>query len=100
MGYNKSKFRLSEIFNNTDGKTSGSATVGVIMGLISIIAFIFVMIGWWINKPYNLEVFEKVLQLALLSTALLGVRKFSGAITGSKTSNKVENDSEVEEVKQ
>jgi len=30
MGYNKSKFRFSETFNNSNGKTSGSGFVGVI----------------------------------------------------------------------
>lgn len=85
--YQKSKFRLSETFNNSNGKTSGSGFIGVISGLIASISFIAVMVGWWLAVPNVLEVFDKVLQLGLLSAALLGVRKFSGALMQKNNQN-------------
>ena len=48
MGYNKSKFRFSETFNNSNGKTSGSGFVGVITGILTSIAFAAAMVGWWL----------------------------------------------------
>lgn len=86
--YEKSKFRFSETFNNSTGKTSGSGFIGVIMGIIAIASFISVLVGWWLNKANVLEMIDKVLQLALLSTALLGVRRFSGKINGVDQKNK------------
>lgn len=94
MGYNKSKFRFSETFNNSNGKTSGSGFVGVIIGILTSIAFAAAMVGWWLGKPDVLEVFEKILQLGLLSAALLGVRKISGAIMSGKGTTSVEGSSE------
>lgn len=83
--HNKSKFRFSETFNNSNtGKTSGSGFIGVIMGLVATLGFLTVLVGWWIGKPEVIEIFDKVLQLGLLSAALLGVRKFSGALINSK----------------
>jgi hypothetical protein len=76
--YSKSKFVFAETFNNSNGKTSGSGFVGVIMGLVAVLGFLSVLAGWWMGKTEVLEVFDKVLQLGLLSAALLGVRKFTG----------------------
>jgi hypothetical protein len=92
----KSKFKLSEIFNNSDGKSSGSGFISIIFGLISSLAFILVMIGWWFNKPNTIEISEKVLQLMLLTTSLLGVRKFTGVMSGNKNSTNITNDSELD----
>jgi hypothetical protein len=82
--YDKSKFRFSETFNNSSGKTSGSGFIGVIMGMVATAGFLAVLVGWWMGKPESLEVFDKALQLGLLSAALLGVRKFSGTLLNSK----------------
>jgi hypothetical protein len=82
------KITLLDLIRNNDGKLSGSGTTGFIMGIISCLSFIFVMIGWWFNKPLTLEISEKVLQLALLSTVLLGVRKFAGSIGNNKVIDK------------
>jgi hypothetical protein len=95
MGYDKSKFRLSETFNNNDGKTSGSGFIGVLMGLCAIISFLTVLVGWWLHQADILEMFDKVLQLGLLSAALMGVRKISGVLTdGRGKTTKVEGESE------
>jgi hypothetical protein len=92
--YDKSKFRFSETFNNSDGKTSGSAFVGVIMGLAATLAFIVILVGWWLGKPDVLDVFDKSLQLGLLSTALMGVRKVTGALSNGKNKTGIEGESE------
>jgi hypothetical protein len=94
MGYDKSKFRFSETFNNTDGKTSGSGFIGVMMGLTATASFVAVLVGWWLGKPDVLDLFDKVLQLGLLSTALMGVRKISGTFTDSRGKRSVESESE------
>jgi hypothetical protein len=82
--YNKSKFNFSETFNNSDGKTSGSGFVGVITGILTAAAFAVAMVGWWLGKPDILDIFDKILQLGLLSAALLGVRKVSGVFNKGK----------------
>lgn len=75
MGYDKSKFVFSETFNNSDGKTSGSGFVGVIMGLTATAAFIAGIVGWYLGNSLVIEYFDKVLQLGGLSALLMGVRK-------------------------
>jgi len=79
--FHKSKFKFSETFNNSDGKTSGSGFVGVIMGLATVLAVLVILAGWWVGKPNYLEMFEKTLSLGLLSAGLMGVRKFAGVIS-------------------
>jgi hypothetical protein len=75
MGYDKSKFVFSETFNNSDGKTSGSGFIGVIMGLTTVGAFIAGIVGWYLGNALIIEYFDKVLQLGGLSALLMGVRK-------------------------
>lgn len=92
--YNKSEFRLSETFNNSDGKTSGSGFIGVMTGILTTVAFSVAMVGWWLGKPDILDIFDKILQLGLLSAALLGVRKVSGMLGNGKGKTTVEGSSE------
>jgi len=92
--YNKSEFRFSETFNNSNGKTSGSGFIGVILGILTAASFSVAMAGWWVGKPDILDIFDKILQLGLLSTALLGVRKVSGMLGNSKGKTTVEGSSE------
>jgi hypothetical protein len=98
MGYDKSKFRFSETFNNSNGKTSGSGFIGVITGILTTVAFSVAMVGWWVGKPDILDIFDKILQLGLLSAALLGVRKISGTLINSKGKTGVEGESEKPDV--
>ena len=84
MDYEKSKFRLSETFNNSDGKTSGSGFIGVILGMIAALGFIAGSIGWFLGMKEVMEYLEIVLQLGLLSAAFMGVRKFSGMFSSSR----------------
>ena len=80
MGFDnkeKSKFRLSETFNNKDGKTSGSGFIGVIFGLISGAAFITGIVGWWMGIEGSMELFDMILKFAGISALLLGARKIT-----------------------
>lgn len=92
--YNKSKFRFSETFNNANGKTSGSGFVGVIMGLTTTVAFCVVLVGWWVGKPEVLEIFEKVLQMGMLSAGLMGVRKISGVFMSKNGKTSLDGDND------
>lgn len=94
--YEKSKFRFSEVFNNTDGKTSGSAFLGIVMGIATTISFLIILAGWWIGKSDVLSVFDKSLQLGILGAALLGIRKVSGSLSNSKSKASIDVDSDQE----
>jgi hypothetical protein len=85
--FNTKKFVFHETFTNTNGKSSGSGFVGVIMGLSVIAMAITIVVGWWLGKPEVLEMFEKIIQLGLLSAALLGVRKISGNFLNNGSGN-------------
>jgi hypothetical protein len=98
--FNPKKFVFHELFTNTNGKQSGSGFIGLLMGVVSVIAFCVLIVGWWLNKPNVNEILEKILQFTLLATALLGVRKFSGAITNSKDSKTIQSDAETEETEE
>lgn len=87
--YNKSEFKFSETFNNSDGKTSGSGFVGVILGLLTGVGFIIGIFAWFLELPNVIDYFEKVLQLGFLSASLMGVRKLSGAFGNNKNSEKL-----------
>jgi len=93
--FNKSQFKFSETFNNSNGKTSGSGFLGVILGIITGVSFIAGTIGWFLNITDVMEFFDKVLQLGFLSSILLGVRKIAGTINNNKEENKIEKPSEI-----
>ena len=91
MDYEKSKFRFSETFNNSDGKTSGSGFVGVIMGLVATLGSITCMVGWYLGLDDVDVIFDLVLKLGGLSALLMGVRKVSSHISARNgNSNNVE----------
>ena len=73
--FDAKKFRFSETFTNTNGKTSGSGFVGVILGLIAAASFTAAMVGWFMEIPEVIPVMGKILELAFASAALMGVRK-------------------------
>lgn len=80
--YDKSKFRFSETFNNSDGKTSGSGFIGVYLGLIAGIGFVAGIFGFFFEIPEVMEYFTMVLKLVAAATILMGVRKIGGQIFG------------------
>jgi hypothetical protein len=83
----KSKFRFPETFNNSDGKTSGSGMVGVLMGLTTVLCFIAGTIGLFFGIEGIMELVDASLQLGLLSGALLGLRKATGIFGSGRNAN-------------
>lgn len=73
--FNSKKFKFSETFTNTTGKTSGSGFIGVIIGLIAAISFLALMVGYFYQIPNTIEAMGEVLKLVGASALLLGVRK-------------------------
>ena len=94
MDYEKSKFRFSETFNNSDGKTSGSGFIGVLIGLTSILGFIAGTIGVYFKLPNVMELVDASIQFALLGGGLLGLRKAAGMFSGGRSANVSSIDSE------
>ena len=92
--YEKSKFRFSEIFNNSNGKTSGTGFAGFLFAAVTTISFLIAMFGWWCGKPHVLEVLGQILELGLLACLLLGVRKVSGIFNGKNNAAPVVNNTE------
>jgi len=90
--YDKSKFRFTETFNNSDGKTSGSGFIGVILGLIAATTWVvipFLMIAFDIvDSSTAIEIMKQTINLVWASAALLGARKVSGMIRNGKGEGK------------
>jgi len=77
-GTNRHKFVFSELFNNTNGKTSGSGFIGVIMGLVGCLAFIAAIVGFFLELPETIPFMQQTIFFIGSATVLLGVRKLSG----------------------
>lgn len=78
--FDSSKFRFTETFTNTNGKTSGSGFIGVILGLVAAASFVATMVGYFLEIPNTIDVMEQMLKLVAASTVLLGVRKIAPMI--------------------
>ena len=78
--YDKSKFKLSETFNNSDGKTSGSGFIGVIFGITTVVSWISILVFSFMGgeQDYVVELLTKTLTLGGTSGLLLGARKAAG----------------------
>lgn len=90
----KTKFNFAETFNNADGKTSGSAFLGIIIGLTAALSFLSAMVGYFIKLPNTLDVMSKIIALAFIACTLLGVRK----IVGGKSTADLSIDNEEENI--
>ena len=77
--FDSTRFKWHEIFSNSDGKSSGSAFLGIILGMVTAVSFLACMIGWFLDKTSVIDVMEEVILLAGISSTLLGVRKIFGA---------------------
>lgn len=86
---NVSKFKFSELFSNSDGKTSGSGFVGILFGIATTLCFIASAIGIFFKLDI-MELVDASLQLGLLSGALLGLRKVAGSFINGKRTTEVE----------
>ena len=92
MANGKSKFVFSEVFNNSDGKTSGSGFIGVIMGLVGCLGFIAAIIGYFLELPDTIPFMQQTIFFIGAATVLLGVRKFAGKSTNPTGNTQVEVD--------
>ncbi len=79
--YEKGRFRFSETFNNTSGKTSGSGFIGVVLGMVTAISWTALMISFYFGYDGEriVELLKQTLALGGTSALLLGVRKAAGA---------------------
>ena len=73
----KHKFVFSEVFNNSNGKTSGSGFIGVMMGLVGCLAFIAAIVGYFMELPDTISFMQQTIFFIGSATVLLGVRKFA-----------------------
>lgn len=87
---NRHKFVFSEVFNNKDGKTSGSGFIGVLMGLVGCLAFIAAIVGYFMELPDTIPFMQQTIFFIGSATVLLGIRKFSGKSTNGDSSTGVE----------
>lgn len=78
-GYDKSKFNLSETFNNGNGKSSGSGLAGLLLTFVGAASFLCAMMGYFLQLPNTIEVMGKIIIILSLAAALLGLRKFVGS---------------------
>ena len=85
--FEKSEFKFSETFNNSDGKSSGSAFVGVWLGLIGGIGFIAGTFGYFFDLPDTMEYLGFVMKLIFAASILMGARKVVGQIVNGKKKN-------------
>ena len=92
--YEKSKFRFSETFNNSSGKTSGSGFIGVIMGLASTLGFVAGLIGFFFGMEEMQIVLKSSMDFGFIAAALMGVRKMGSAFGKEKAEPKM-NDEEL-----
>lgn len=73
-----SKFSWKELFNNSDGKTSGSGFAGVILIAVCIISILNSNILIWVNPTDAINFLGQIVTIIVAASALLGVRKFVG----------------------
>ena len=99
--FNGEKFVFHELFTNVNGKQSGSGFIGVVMGLAAVLVIVGVTVGWFLEMPDSVTMMGKAMDLALISAALLGIRKISGNFikvngngNGSETNNSVSTNSD------
>jgi len=88
MENGKSKFVFSEVFNNADGKTSGSAFIGVLMGMVGCIGFIAACVGYFMKLADTIPFMQQTIFFIGAATVLLGARKF--AVKNEKSNMSVE----------
>lgn len=68
------KFSFAQMTSNSDGKTSGSGTLGVVAGFAGILAFLYGVIDYsFISK--NGTVMTQAIVVLTIGAGLLGYRK-------------------------
>jgi len=77
MTSKRNKFVIAELFSNSDGKTSASAFIGILVGVIGCIAFSTAIIGYIFNFPNTISIMQQSTIFIGASSALLAARKFA-----------------------
>ena len=77
MENGKHKFIFSEVFNNDNGKTSGSAFIGVLMGMVGCLGFIAAIVGYFMKLTETIPFMQQTIFFIGAATVLLGARKFA-----------------------
>lgn len=94
MKPNMSKFSWAELFSNSDGKTSGSGFVGVIICLVGTLCFFLGCLDkMFISK--GIDIITQSIVFVGIGATLLGARKFMGTKLKSKT---VEEENHVQQI--
>lgn len=86
--YNASKFSLTELFSNDNGRTSSSKVIGVLAMLACIILFIVLIIFYMVNVAEGhmiLEFIDRIISFFGISTALMGIKSVTASFGKSKT---------------
>lgn len=98
MGFNKDKFVFHEFFTNESGKQSGSAFIGIILGLIAgftWVALPITLIAFEaVDSTTAIEIMKQTINLVWASAALLGARKLAGSFKKDNT-DKPKNNAEL-----
>ena len=73
-----SKFSWAEMFSNDNGKTSGTAFVGIIMCLVGTLCFLLGCIDkMWISN--SIDIITQSITFTLIGASLMGLKKWVGS---------------------
>lgn len=72
---NINRFSIPQMLSNNDGKTSASGTIGVIVSIAGVIAFLFGCIDFSLISGKN-DIMMYAGGIITLGTGLLGARKY------------------------
>jgi hypothetical protein len=93
MASKRNKFVLAEVFSNSDGKSSASALIGILVGIVGCIAFTTAIVGYIFNLPNTINVMQQSTIFIGAATALLAARKFAPGATNPEVVENVPVDS-------
>jgi uncharacterized membrane protein len=81
---NISKFSWAELFSNDNGKTSGTAFVGIIICLVGTLCFLLGCIDkMWVSK--DIDIITQSIVFVGIGATLMGVRKVVGQKSNDPT---------------
>ena len=81
MASKRNQFSIAELFSNSDGKTSASGFIGILVGIIGCLAFTTAIVGYVFNLPNTISVMQQSTIFIGAATALLAARKFAPGAT-------------------
>ena len=87
MNFDANKFNFLQIFNNYNGKTSCTKTIGVFASVVCVIFFIVMMLFYMFNLPQAdiiLQFMDKIMTMFGFSVGLLGIKTITSNIGGNK----------------